>query len=63
MKILITLGAFILSFSFFYLLGSFGNADFNISHWGDYSRIHVAIFGGLFSFLISIGTYSNIFKN
>lgn len=57
MIIIKAIGAFILTFSFFYLLGSFNNADFNLTHWSDSSRLNVTIYGGYLSFIVSIATY------
>lgn len=45
-------------FFFFYLIGSFGNSNFNISFWGEVSLVCVSLFGG-FSGLFTILFFFN----
>lgn len=50
-KLLKSLLAGISVFFAFYLAGSFGNASFDITTWKQDSRVCIAMFGLLFSFI------------
>jgi hypothetical protein len=41
-------------FSLFYLVGSFGNHNFDISFWSEISLVCVSLFGGVFSLFLII---------
>jgi hypothetical protein len=49
----------LLTFAFFYLLGAFYSASFDISRWSIDTRFTIAFFGGFFSALVMVffGTY------
>jgi hypothetical protein len=49
MEIIKTIGVGILVFTFFYLMCAFFNATFNISLWGEASRLVCSFGGGAFS--------------
>lgn len=53
-KIFKTISIGALVFAFFYLLGAFYNASFDISIWTPPSRFAISLFGGYFSALSMI---------
>lgn len=60
MKIIKTALVLFTTFSLFYLLGSFYNANFNLQLWSEFSRYTISFLGGMFS-LIFAGLY--LFKD
>lgn len=53
-KIFKTISIGALVFAFFYLLGAFYNASFDISIWNPSSRFAISLFGGCFSAFSSV---------
>lgn len=56
-KIFKTIGIGALVFAFFYLLGAFYNASFDISVWTPTSRFGISFIGGCFSALSIVGFF------
>lgn len=56
MKIIKTILVLISTFSLFYLLGAFYNANFDLKLWSEFSRYCISFLGGIFS-IFSSGMY------